>query len=83
MFELLLSLIESKPQIIKHFRNTFTVDILLKIFEDYHDDDLKQSAIETINQLCKGDTSGEIIFLFRKLGGPQKIINQLSSLSEP
>ena len=65
-----------------HFRNTFTLDILLKIFEDYHDDDLRHSAIETINQLSKGDNSNEIIFLFRKLGGPQKIINQLSSLSD-
>jgi hypothetical protein len=69
VFELLLSLLESKPHIVEHFRNTFTIDILLKIFEDYHDHDLKLSAIDTINQLCKGDSSGEIIFLFRKLGG--------------
>ena len=82
MFELLLSLLESKPHIVEHFRNTFTLDILLKIFEDYHDEDLKLSAVDTISQLCKQDSTGEIIFLFRKLGGAQKIINQLSSSSD-
>jgi len=49
VFELLLSLLESKPHIVEHFRNTFTLDILLKIFEDYHDEDLKLSAVETIS----------------------------------
>ena len=40
VMELILSLVESKPDVIKHFANTFTVDILLKIFEDYQDQDL-------------------------------------------
>ena len=35
VFELILSLIESRPIIIEEFRNVFTMDILLKIFEDY------------------------------------------------
>ena len=41
-------LVETKPIISQHFVNTFTIDILLKIFEDYHDVDLKVSAIDTI-----------------------------------
>jgi hypothetical protein len=54
------------------------MDILLKIFEDYQDCELKLSAIDTLTQLCKGDQlygSFEIVFLFRKLGGPQKLVN--------
>ena len=80
VFELMNSLLETKPTICAHFVNTFTIDILLKIFEDYHDTDLKVSAIDTISQLCKEATGqqNEIIFLFRKLGGAQKVINQLS-----
>lgn len=80
VFELMLSLIETKPQIISNFRNLFTMDILLKIFEDYQDTDLKLSAIDTLGQLCKADqTAGsiELLFLFRKLGGPLKMVNQL------
>ena len=53
VFELMNSLLETKPTICQHFVNTFTVDILLKIFEDYHDTDLKISAIDTITQLSK------------------------------
>ena len=51
----MLSLIESRPMIIEEFRNVFTMDILLKIFEDYQDGELKLSAIDTLAQLCKGD----------------------------
>jgi len=50
----MLSIIDEKPQVVKHFNNTFTVDILLKIFEDYGDNDLRLQAIDTISQLCKG-----------------------------
>ena len=35
VFELLITLIDSNPQIHTHFINTFTIDMLLKIFEDY------------------------------------------------
>jgi len=72
VFELVLSILESKPHVIKHFNNTFTLDILLRIFEDYGDKDLRMQAIETISMLCKGDQKDtqEIILLFRKLGGP-------------
>lgn len=49
VLELILSLLESKPKVIKHFNNTFTMDILLKIFEDYNDGDLKLLACETIS----------------------------------
>ena len=37
VFELIICLIESKPHTTQNFNNTFTVDILLKIFEDYND----------------------------------------------
>jgi hypothetical protein len=73
VFELLLSLVESRPNIIEEFRNVFTMDILLKIFEDYQDGELKLSAIDTLSQLCKGDQASgsfEILILFRRLGGP-------------
>jgi len=49
VFELLLCLIEAKPALVEHFRNLFTIDILLKIFEDYQDTELKLSAIETLS----------------------------------
>jgi len=49
VFELLLCLIEAKPSLVEHFRNLFTIDILLKIFEDYQDTELKLSAIETLS----------------------------------
>jgi len=55
VFELILALIESCPPVIKHFRNPFIVDILLKIFEDYEDRNLKIHAIDTIDQLAKAD----------------------------
>ena len=32
VFELIICLLESKPKIIEHFRNLFTMDILLKIY---------------------------------------------------
>ena len=35
VFELILCLVETKPSVIEQFRNLFTMDILLKIFEDY------------------------------------------------
>lgn len=80
VFELVLCLVEAKPSLVEHFRNLFTIDILLKIFEDYQDPELKLSAIETLSQLCKGDQlmgSFEILFLFRKLYGPSKLINYI------
>jgi len=49
VFELVLILIESRPSAIEHFRNLFTMDILLKIFEDYEDKDLKQQAIDILS----------------------------------
>lgn len=72
VFELIICLVESKPHITQNFNNTFTVDILLKIFEDYNDQDLKNSAMETLSLLFKKNDhhSTEIILLFRKLGGP-------------
>ena len=78
VFELILCLVETRPSVIKKFRNLFTMDILLKIFEDYQDSELKLSAIDCLSQLCKGDQqlgSFEIVFLFRKLGGPQKLVS--------
>jgi hypothetical protein len=84
VFELINNLLEAKPNLISHFNNTFTVDILLKIFEDYTEQELKIGALDTLQQLCKEDIpdSKEIIFLFRKLGGPQKLINQLSYVED-
>ena len=70
MFELILSLLENRPTVVEQFRNLFTVDILLKIFEDYQDSDLKSAALETLSQMAKADQlmgSMEIIFLLRKL----------------
>lgn len=55
VFELILCLVEAKWSLVEHFRNLFTIDILLKIFEDYQDTELKISAIETMTQLCKSD----------------------------
>ena len=52
-----------------NFYSTFTLDILLKIYEDYQDTDLKISAIETLSLLCKAEGSKEVVTLFRKLGG--------------
>jgi hypothetical protein len=49
VFELILSLVESRPQVIPQYRNLFTMDILLKIFEDYQDSELKLSAIDTLS----------------------------------
>ena len=80
VFELILSLVENRPAVVEQFRNLFTIDILLKIFEDYQDDDLKLSALETISALCKSDTlmgSYEISLLIRKLFGPVKLLNNL------
>lgn len=48
VFELILCLVEAKWALVEHFRNLFTIDILLKIFEDYQDTELKISAIETM-----------------------------------
>lgn len=80
VFELILHLVEAKWSLVEHFRNLFTIDILLKIFEDYQDTELKISAIDTMAQLCKSDQqmgSFEILFLFRKLYGPSKLINHI------
>jgi len=35
VLELIICFIEAKPALVEQFRNLFTVDILLKIFEDY------------------------------------------------
>jgi len=70
VFELIIQILETKSNLAIHFCSTFTVDILLKIYEDYQDSDLKISAIETLSCLCKSDGAKEIISLFRKLGGP-------------
>jgi hypothetical protein len=53
----MLSLLESRPNIIEHYRNLFTMDILLKIYIDYEDMELKISAIDTLGQMFKGDQS--------------------------
>lgn len=48
VFELTNNLLETKPSLISHFNNTFTIDILLKIFEDYSESELKIGALDTI-----------------------------------
>ena len=40
VFELTTSLVGTRGQVIEHFRNLFTVDILLKMFEEHPDKDL-------------------------------------------
>jgi hypothetical protein len=72
VFELINNLVETTPSLTKHFVNTFTLDILLKIFENYGENELKVSALEIILQLCKENNAEtrEIIFIFKKLGGP-------------
>jgi hypothetical protein len=79
VFELINVLLETTPQISIHFLSTFTIDILLKIFEDYGETELKISALDCLSNLCKEDNPNSVdaIFLLRKLGGPSKLINQI------
>lgn len=48
VFELVLSIIESRAQIVEQFRNLFTVDIIIKIFEDYEDANLKIASLDML-----------------------------------
>ncbi len=85
VFELILALIESSPAVIQHFRNNFIMDILLKIFEDYEDRNLKIHAIDTLDQLVKADQflgSQEVLLLFRRMDGPAKLLASFQNIDD-
>ena len=62
------------------FANSFTVDVLLQIIENFSDD-FRKLASETLTYMLRSEInfSMDILRLFKELGGSEKLISLMTS----
>ena len=88
VFESILTLFEwaaqQDPQIDIncYFCNSFTVSKLLLILETFADE-FRILASDTITYLFRYNSSGDLIKIFRELGGSEKLMGLLMTCSGP